>query len=58
MYGKGGAYFRQLEKRIGPEEFQKGVQNIVKNYSGKNFESFDIFWSFANSSFTWSKIFV
>ena len=59
IYGKGTAYFRQLEKLVGSEKLQKGLRIFVQKYKGdKNHEMNGLLECFDTEIMEWSKMFI
>ncbi|MCX4029784.1 aminopeptidase N [Endozoicomonas sp. SM1973] len=49
-YGKGAAVLKQLAHYLGPDNFQQGVHNYLKQYAGRNTQLEDFFNSLAAAS--------
>jgi tricorn protease interacting factor F2/3 len=50
IYSKGGSILRQIEGYIGPENFQKGLQNYLKTYKYANAASHNLWEAFEQVS--------
>ncbi|MGD2037023.1 MAG: M1 family metallopeptidase [Desulfobacterales bacterium] len=50
IYSKGGSILRQIEGYIGPENFQKGLQNYLKTYAYANAASQNLWEAFEQVS--------